>query len=129
MGIDVQQARRVTDLQSPGEDFLGGSNPCNPYAIVGAISHQTGAGGRLTLSDAGTTGLTIDNLLHLITHIEGHYADGTSYVVRKEDGDITVDEANNRVSWTRSDNGAGVEKAYFKGGLMGAIAGYAAAGA
>lgn len=131
MGIQTKYSRRTTDIRFPGADYNGGSDPVNPDGIVGTLTHQTGSGARFTITDAGTTGLTIDQLLHKITRIVAWFATGDTEIIEKED--ITVDEANDRISWTRAANGAGVEMILFSSGPedhgnIGAIAQYAAAG-
>ena len=112
--LQVKGMRRRTDARIPTFDWLGGSNPVNPHGIVGSVSHvMSGTLGRYTVTDAGTATnesgdtLTIDQLLHTAERVIGMYPDGTSYVVEKKD--ITVDEANNRIEWTRIDNGEGLE--------------------
>lgn len=133
--LQVKGMRRKTDARIPTFDWLGGSNPVNPHAIVGAITHvMSGTLGRYTVTSAGTATnesgdtLTIDQLLSEAEAVIGTYPDGTSYVVEKKD--ITVDTANDRIEWTRSANAAGSEIIIWgKYSRLGVTSGYAAAGA
>lgn len=130
--LNIDSARRETDIRFPGADFKGGAFPFNPHQIVGSVTHAASAVGRFTITDAGTTGVTIDQLLHKVTTICGFLASGGAQY-RVDKADITVDEANDRVAWTRSDNGAGLELVLLSShpennGDLGCLAGYAAAG-